>query len=104
MRYYVIKISNCLKGKGIISNFLIPVVLITIVYVGTSIISPWIVKFPGEPKGEELLMIDQYLGWIILGGEIIWDEVQNYLWFFDQLIYLQYALGRILTFGPDFSC
>lgn len=96
IQYYIHRRSIYLKGKGVIGNVLIPLLLIPITYFIIKIMTPWLAQFPGQSNG---LLIDEYLSWYKNGFNLLLTNIQAYLWVIDTPFYLHTLLTDLLMSG-----
>ncbi|MDH2454865.1 hypothetical protein PQ796_30785 (plasmid) [Priestia megaterium] len=97
IQYYILKKSVYLKGKGIISNIIIPLILIPIVYTLTKILTPWLITFPVEIKSKNILM--DYITWLEHGVDIFLSSSKSIISLVSNEYYPYSLLAELMVHG-----
>ncbi|MDQ0164052.1 hypothetical protein [Aeribacillus alveayuensis] len=100
IQYYIIKKSVYLKGKGLISNLLIPLLLVPIIYLLTKILTPWLLTFPVVSESENILT--DYITWIEDGLDILLSSGELVLSLVNQWYYPYSLLAELMVNGSFF--
>lgn len=99
IQYYIIKKSVYLKGRGIITNILIPLITSVLAFYGLKYLMPWIRSFP---KIENEYFVKEYLVWLQAIAGPLWDFSKGIVSVFDYDLYPYSLLARYLL-KSDFT-